>query len=239
MHLRLACFQCESGVGDRSVLVEFEDRGVYRFVCRNGHGSVHLLANPKFEILFEMGLLAFSDGYAREAVATLAASAEEFFRFFINLVLAKHQFDRNPKWYELKPFWKIVSRAEPQLGAFTALYMIEKGAAPSYPDQRSIQFRNDVIHRGRVPKLSDVESYGDKLLKFICSLYADYRMTDAFLFATAYDRLQELQTNPEPMNASTSYATAIGNLLAASGVPTFARAVEFARTGGFLKTRAT
>jgi len=130
VQLRLKCFECSPPPAGQFVTVEIEDGGVYRLLCEAGHRSVHHLNNPKFEILFEMGLLAFSDGYSREAVATFAAAVEEFYRVFTNMVLAKHEFDRNPKWYELKPFWKLVSRAEPQLGAFAALYMIEKGCVP-------------------------------------------------------------------------------------------------------------
>ena len=239
MHLRLTCLQCEPELRGKPVAVEIEDRGIYKFTCDAGHASVHHLANPKFELLFEMGLLAFSDGYTREAVATLAAAVEEFFRFFVNIVLAKHKFDRNPKWYEMKTFWNLVSRAEPQLGAFSALYMIEKGKVPPFPDPASIEFRNSVVHRGRLPKASEVAAYGGKILMFILGLYSEYRMKDEFMFATAYDHIQELQTKTEPITASNYYATAIRNLLAASGVPTFERAVEFAKTGGFLQAGAT
>lgn len=153
MHLRFACYQCPKELRDKTVPVEVEDEARYVFTCDAGHRSVHTLGNAKFEILFEMGFLAFSDGYTREAVATFAAAVEEFFRIFTNMVLAKHRFDRNPKWYELQPFWKLVSRAEPQLGAFALAHMIERGAAPPYPDNKSIEFRNSVIHRGRIPKV--------------------------------------------------------------------------------------
>jgi len=90
VHLRLSCLQCESRPR-QTVTVEIEDRGIYKFTCAAGHASVHQLGNPKFEILFEMGLLAFNDGYTREAVATLAAGVEEFMRFFVNMVFCQAQ----------------------------------------------------------------------------------------------------------------------------------------------------
>jgi len=139
----------------------------------------------------------------------------------------------------MKPFWKRVNRSEPQHGAFAALYMIDKGTVPSYPDDASVKFRNDVVHNGRMPKSADVVAYGEKVLSFILPLYAEYSMTDAFLFANAYERMQELQTKSEPITAASYYATAIRNLRAASGKATFQDAVAFAETGGFLETGAT
>ena len=235
MHLRLSCFRCAAGFLEKAVTVEIEDNGVYKLTCDAGHQSVHHLGNPKFEILFEMGLLAFSDGYTREAVATFAAAAEEFLRVFVNFVLAKHRFDRNPKWYELKPFWKLISRSEPQLGAFAAVYMIEKGSAPPYPDTASIEFRNKVIHRGYIPKAAEVASYGGKLLSFVVPLYRECKSSSAMLFATSYELVQELQTNSEPMNASSFYPSAIRRLLDSSDAPSFGAAVEIARTQTFLE----
>jgi hypothetical protein len=237
VHLRLSCFECAPGLLEKPVTVEIEDLGTYKFTCDAGHTSRHHLGNPKFEILFEMAFLAFSASYTREAVATLAAAVEEFLRVFINMVLAKHDFDHNPKWYELKPFWKVVDRAEPQRGAFAALYMIEKGAAPPYLDRQSTEFRNKVIHRGYIPKAAEVASYGQKMLEFVIPLYREYASSFPMLFAIGYDLSESLQTNPEPMNASSYYVSAIRHLLLdSSGTPSFEAAVEFAKTQSFLQT---
>src|ERR1044071_1783280 len=102
MHLRLSCFECGPGLLQHPVTVEMEDNQIYKLTCPSGHCTVHHLSNPKFEILFEMGLLAWGSGYTREAVATFAAAVEEFLRVFVNFVLAKHKFDRNPKWFQLR-----------------------------------------------------------------------------------------------------------------------------------------
>jgi len=176
----------------------------------------------------------------REAVATFAAAVEEFLRVFVNFVLAKHKFDRNPKWFQLKPFWKLVNRSEPQFGAFAALYMIERGCAPPYPDSKSVEFRNAVIHRGRIPKAADVAAYGQAILSFVVPLYREYRRSAHFTLASSYQLIEQLQSNNiEPMNASSFYVSAIRHLLDSSDEPSFETAVEFARTQSFLQTSAT
>lgn len=42
-----------------------------------------ILQESKFELLFEMAVIAFIDGYYREVVASLAASIERLYEFYI------------------------------------------------------------------------------------------------------------------------------------------------------------
>lgn len=104
MKLLLSCFECKKEILGAPVSVEIEDDGIYVLVCSQGHRSVHSLTNPKFDILFEMGLLAFDDGYTREAVATLAASVEEFFRFFVKCVFSKRGLYEKDRFCEAGKF---------------------------------------------------------------------------------------------------------------------------------------
>ena len=226
-------------VREGSVEVEIDDRGTYTATCAEGHRFVCHLGNPKFEILYEMALLAYSDGYTREAVATLAAASEEFYRFFVTLILAKRGFSEESKQDELKAFWKQVNRSEAQLGAFAAIHILEKGSVPSFPDRQAVEFRNRVIHQGQIANASEVAVYGQKILSFILPLYDEYRLSAPYLFASGFARYSKVEQEEGVRVSTHLYSTALRNLLALSGRPTFERAVEFARTGGFLKSSAT
>ena len=101
MKLLLLCNECpQSSV--RPFLAELEGEGVHRVTCENGHQFVHTLSNARFEILFEMALLALIDGYTREAVATLAAAVEEFYRLLIKVVLAERNMYEDKKSMSLE-----------------------------------------------------------------------------------------------------------------------------------------
>jgi len=58
------------------------DHGDYEVKCEVGHVSLVNLDNLKFELLFELGINAHVDGYAREAVTSFASSLERFQEFF-------------------------------------------------------------------------------------------------------------------------------------------------------------
>jgi hypothetical protein len=211
------------------VTVEIENDGVYLLVCSQGHRSVHTLSNPKFEVLFEMGLLAFDDGYTREAVATMAASVEEFFRFFVKCIFAKRKLYENDRFYEAQKFWKLISRAEPQLGAFAAFYFLEFGKCPTYPDTKSTEFRNSVIHRGQIPKANEVMEYADKLVKFMIPVYREYRKGFEALIATGIEIFAELTKRNEESPLSSNYPTAVSYLAVRKEDPSFTDALEYLR----------
>jgi len=239
VRLNFTCLQCPPDVGSKPVSVEIEDHGLYAFGCPAGHRSVHQLGNPKFEILFDIGLLAFADGYTREAVATFAAAVEEFFRLFVTTVFAKRQMGDDPALPKLDPFWKLANRAEPQLGAFAAAYMFEKGHAPEFPDQKSTEFRNNVIHRGRIPKSAEVVEYAEKILGFVVPLYTEFWGSTPMLLATAYQSRKERRGLTDQPTAVYFYGSSIHNLITRSGTPTFQQALQFATTQSFLQPAAT
>lgn len=255
MHLRLQCQPCSIDIPldppqlasirpfrlastgrYETVAVEIEDDERYVFTCDQGHRSVFVLTNPKFEILFEMGFLAYADGYTREAVATIAAAFEEFIRVFTHTALIKHGFGEDSGSKKLAKFLKSCDRAEVQLGAFTALFMIEEGDLPSYPDQESVRFRNSVIHRGKIPKAAQVAKWAEKVLAFVIPLYNKVHATEEFLLAKSYNMMVKLGSNPEPSTGGAQYPTAIGHLVSAPDTPLFEKAIAFVRTNKFLET---
>lgn len=84
MKLPIACMECvKGGTIPTLVTVEFRDDGRYETTCRNGHKSVVLLQEQKFELLFEIGAYAIQDGYYREAVSSFTSSLERFTNFLL------------------------------------------------------------------------------------------------------------------------------------------------------------
>lgn len=167
MKLPLACMQClrENGElsGDFS-FVEFRDDGRYELTCKNGHQTTTILQQQKFEILFDIGAYAILDGYYREAVSSFTSSLERFYEFFIKAVLLSKGLDEGI----LQEAWKQVAKqSERQLGAFIITHVSSYGRPPLLMSNSKIEFRNDVIHRGKIPTRQEAVEYGQA----ICCYY--------------------------------------------------------------------
>lgn len=147
-------------------LVFVRDDGIYELTCPVGHKSATVLQDQKFEVLFDIGARAILDGYYREAVSSFAASLERFYEFALMVLFVKN--DPNLKLFT--QVWKHVPYSERQYGAFVLLW-----AHSTREDPRSIiretkdwvKFRNDVIHKGRIPSNEDAVAYGEVVLKYI------------------------------------------------------------------------
>ena len=147
--------------------LDISDEGVYELICSKGHKTITLLQEEKFEILFEMGAMALLDGYCREAVSSFAASLERFYEYFIQ-VLMTH---KNIPYEEVNKSWKMVkNQSERQLGAFYFLYLNEFKEAPPILSRKIIEFRNNVIHKGKIPKYDEVISYATELYRYMVSI---------------------------------------------------------------------
>jgi hypothetical protein len=128
--------------------VELRDDGRYEFTCKRGHTTVTVVQQQKFEILFDLGAYAILDGYYREAVASFTSSLERFYEFFIKAYLLDGGIDKSV----FDEAWKNVSQqSERQLGAFIFLYCQAFSEEPSLPRQKYIKFRNEVMHKGKIP----------------------------------------------------------------------------------------
>jgi hypothetical protein len=160
-----------------NVLVQ--DDGVYEITCSHGHKSVTTLSAEKFEILFELGANAILDGYYREAVSSFAASLERFYEYFISIVSLKS----NVPTPEFESAWNSVkSQSERQLGAFIFLWLSELKKPPPELSNKMREFRNDVIHKGKIPIKDEVLAFGNAVLhiltegvKTIREYYEEYR----------------------------------------------------------------
>jgi hypothetical protein len=143
---------------------ELSDSNTYEVRCPKGHESYVVLQQQKFELLFDIGACALLDGYHREAVSSFTSSLERFCEFFIRSSFLQN--GNAPT--DVEAFWKPIARhSERQLGAYVAVYMRECGNVPPLLNSKNIEFRNDVIHRGRIPDRSESVVYGEAVLEAI------------------------------------------------------------------------
>lgn len=164
MKLPVTCAQCmQQDIANMriSATVEFKDDGRYQIICPKGHSSITLLQQQKFEILFDIGAYAIVDGYYREAVSSFTSALERFYEFFIKVVCISKNID----WSKMQEAWKEVSnQSERQLGAFIFLHLQETGGKPTLLSNNKIKFRNDVIHKGKIPNKEEATEYGQEVL---------------------------------------------------------------------------
>lgn len=173
MKLQVPCNQCiqefiQSGGKNHSLLsfsiLSVNDDGIYELECSRGHKSVTTLSAEKFEILFEIGANAILDGYYREAVSSFTSSLERFYEFFINLVSIKHGILEDA--YE-KTWKHLRNQSERQIGAFVIVWLFETGNEPSQLSSKWRGFRNNVIHKGKIPTREEAIGFGNTILSLL------------------------------------------------------------------------
>lgn len=155
------------------ILKEIPDNGIFHLRCEQGHETVTLLQQQKFELLFDLGLSALCDGYPREAITNFAASLERFYEFYIRFYCLKHNID----WEQLEKCWGIVRKqSERQYGAYVFLYMLEhpnsdfpfiEEKRPSKGMKPWKEFRNGVVHNGDFISEREAFEYGELVYDFL------------------------------------------------------------------------
>jgi hypothetical protein len=121
---------------------------VYEFECGVGHKNVVVRQEDKFEVLFEIALNAIADSYHREAVSSATSSLERFYEYYTKVVFREHKISGS----HVGKAWKLVSKqSERQLGMFVGAYVLHNRTEPTLLDQKQIEFRNAVIHKGTIP----------------------------------------------------------------------------------------
>ena len=109
-------------------------------------------------MLFDIALNAIVDRYYRKSVSSFAASVERYYEFAIR-VLAKNRHIA-PDIFDTS--WKMVAaQSERQLGAYVFLYTVSFGEVPVSLSTKMVQLRNNVIHKGALPNLPEVLSFGE------------------------------------------------------------------------------
>jgi hypothetical protein len=161
MRIPTICTQCvQDGNPAMAFLLtaEVQDDGVYEIECPFGHSGVIALQEMKFEILFELGVNAIFDGYYREAVASFASGLERFFEFYIRVICGVYKIDAE----KVTAAWKAVERqSERQLGAYVMAHLLDAREPPALLPIKQVEFRNDVIHRGYIPRKEEAIKFGN------------------------------------------------------------------------------
>lgn len=166
------CGKCSERQPTQPFTVEVREGGIYSVTCPNQHNQVVRLQHRSFEILFELGALAFLDGYYREAVLDFAAALERFLEFCVRFLCFKHGLSEE----QVSNTWKGVARqSERQLGAFLFLYALDQQTSVKYVSGQASEFRNNVVHRGYVPSDSEALEYGDEVLNYIRPILYDLK----------------------------------------------------------------
>jgi hypothetical protein len=154
---------------------EYADSGIHDLRCAacSTRFTVYLRKH-KFEMLFDLATRALMDGYAREAVASFAASLERFFEFYTRAAVLERASDGGEDFAEasgrLEQTWKLMAaQSERQLGAFSLAYLWREGQAPDFLSTQALgsDFRNRVIHRGYLPQRNEVDAYAARVFALI------------------------------------------------------------------------
>jgi hypothetical protein len=150
-----------------TALAEFHDEGPYEVQCSKGHRSFVLLQEQRFEILFSIGTYAIVDGYYREAVSSFTASLERFYEYFIRAALIESGIATDL----VDKAWRdVAAQSERQLGAFVFLCLRDTGEVPPILTPNEVKFRNQVIHRGKIPSRREAIDYGQRILTLLRKL---------------------------------------------------------------------
>ena len=243
MKLRISCMQCfqDSGKPSEEMLpVEMRDDGLYKVTCSNGHTTITAIQEQKFEVLFDLGAMALLDGYPREATSSISASLERFYEFYIKVISLKYGVSID----EFANTWKNVSaQSERQFGAFLFSYLLEHKTALApvinnvKPDVEGkakkntltwTEFRNAVIHKGYIPSVEEVLSYGDVVYNYIYKLIDDLKSNNRdFIQKATFHHLQRAHQTPDGGPVSTMSIPTLLSLARGDQAPkTFREALE-------------
>lgn len=217
MKILLRCSQCAAaGVPDPGQFLEMNYEGVYEFSCRHGHQEAVILPLQKFEVLFQMGSLAFLDGYPREAALDYAAALERFFEFAIMVFLCEQQV---PKAKRQRTWKELSHQSERQLGAFYMLYLHVFNQVPPVIENKWVSFRNSVTHRGEIPTQEMAKAYAAYLWEYIIRQIG--QMKDKCPNGLReYAVPEEVSTNPEA-NVSAAIVPTMISVLRSNSVQSF------------------
>lgn len=164
MRLIIPCMQCLLEHGEPNgefSRVGFLDNSRYEVKCSFGHETTTFLQQQKFEVLFEIGAHAILDGYYREAVSSFASSVERFFEFALQVILEKSS--NSDALFQST--WKTVAaQSERQLGAFVFAWASNFGKTPELVPSKWVSFRNEVVHKGKIPTREEALQYGNVIL---------------------------------------------------------------------------
>lgn len=213
MYVAFSCYQCKEIGYDSNqakVLSLYRDDGIYNLECKRGHKFTGTFQCHLYQILFEIGAYAIIDGYYRESVASFTSSLERFFEYYLKVVSVS----RKTESVEFANAWKnIAAQSERQFGAFIFVYLLVNKKSPDLATEKYRKFRNDVIHKGKIPSKEKAIEYGDCVKTTIEDLSIELCNFDIRAMNEVMRRyLEDLQTKTgDKNNTSVAHSTIIGN----------------------------
>lgn len=158
------CMRIDVSTARFIATADVQDSNLYFLKCPKGHESYVILQEQKFELLFAIGACALLDSYYREAVTSFTSSLERFYEFYVWAALLQNGHAE----IAIEAMWaKVARQSERQYGAYLSMYLNEHGALPPVLSNNRVKFRNDVIHRGKIPTRDEAISYGECILETI------------------------------------------------------------------------
>lgn len=204
MKILIPCMTClrELDTPFELFLRELQDNGCYKVECSNGHVSIAVSQEQKFEVLFSIAAHAIIDGYYREAVSSFASSLECFYEFCIMVLCESKSVDDRL----IFDAWnKVSSHSERQLGAFIFLWTSELNKLPPLLSDTQKSFRNNVIHKGHIPSKEKTLEYGNTIMndvKSMISLLKKLRPNEISTITIKHIKKAQsrIQKNPIPVS---------------------------------------
>ncbi len=173
MKINFPCADCQLDYKQEiRTEIDINNNGIYELNCINSHNNTYYVENDKYQILFDLGILAANDSFYRESVSSFAASLERFYEYCIMVMLISRETDIS----DINKTWKHVSKmSERQIGAFYILYLSTFNDVPIVFDNKMIQFRNAVIHKGYIPTKEEVLKYANEVYSYIVSCLMTFK----------------------------------------------------------------
>jgi hypothetical protein len=199
----IPCYEC----GDQQktppalFFADYYDEHIIKAKCPMDHAVVAIVQNPKFEILLETGSDSLIVGQTLQASAAFSSARERAFEFATQVLLRKLGVSREQ--YQVM-FKHMTNQSERQFGAFLATYLAVTNR-PFNPNNEIPTFRNNVIHKGKVP-------YPDAAHSFCSSVFNEIRNLCETLRSECKEQITEIitQQNAElvtKLGAQTRIAT--------------------------------
>lgn len=167
---------------------EYNDQGLYEFKCDHGHHTFGIPMTLRHEVLFDIGVSAICDGYYREAISSFASALERFFEFFVLVSVL----EKGGSYEEYSATWKSVhNSSERQLGAYCATYLIRNQRSATLLPPKRVEFRNNVVHKGKIPTRTEAVDFGESVGKIVVTELRQLYATAADIVAVAHRILLE------------------------------------------------
>lgn len=133
--------------------------------------------------------------------------------------------------------WKALSRqSERQLGAYISASLLLFKECPSLPNNKQIEFRNSVIHKGYIPTVDEAANFGDHVMALINGDLERLRRVAPESLKRAYEAL--LPKGREESKENGDEVTGAVNILTPADVMTPPKSPEDTRQGNVLNQLA-